>query len=337
VLDIIDGRTTTVQRALRRGGLAGREVSTSAALLALFDGANPGFVFFDVGANIGLYSWLCAALFEPAAVVAFEPSPETAATARAIVDRNGLSVRVEQMAVGAEPGTATLHLSAVSDASNSLAEGFKPSVGTVAVPVTTLDTYVRGSGLVPSVIKIDVESLEPEVLKGARETLQSHRPALVVEILNRQGTDHGPLVAAAMEGLGYSGYRLGPEPRWEPGQRWSGSDDHRDWLLLPSPVDGAFIGRFEDWRARLATCTPDRNRGRGRKGPAPDPAPVASGAGQPGRQQAGDRRTVGTTRLDPPTRTRSLPRRVFDALPGPVRRRVRALRDARTSHRPRAR
>jgi hypothetical protein len=48
--------------------------------------------------------------------------------------------------------------------------------------VTTLDTYCREHGLSPTIIKIDVEGLEAEVLAGARSILEQSRPFLLIEI-----------------------------------------------------------------------------------------------------------------------------------------------------------
>ena len=45
-----------------------------------------------------------------------------------------------------------------------------------------LDDYVTANRLKPALIKIDVEGAEHEVLKGAAETMKTHRPVLVVEV-----------------------------------------------------------------------------------------------------------------------------------------------------------
>ena len=74
-LNIVVGKSTAVQRALRREGLAAYEPPTVAAILAVMELQEPGFTFFDVGANVGLYSSLCAAMFDSGRVVAFEPTP----------------------------------------------------------------------------------------------------------------------------------------------------------------------------------------------------------------------------------------------------------------------
>jgi FkbM family methyltransferase len=261
----VDPVTTAVQRLLRRTGLAGYEPATMAALLAAFQRQPPGFHFVDVGANMGLYSAICAVMFEPGRVVAFEPTPAVAEVARRVLAANGIDIataRVEESALGERAGIVPLYLSAVSDSSNSLVAGFKQSTGSIDVAVRTLDDYVDATGTTPNIVKIDTETFEPAVLKGARATLQRFRPWLVVEVLHRRGHDHGVDVSAAMEGLGYSYYRLSQAAAgWSPQPTISGvpGTQETDWLLTPDPVDDGFVAEVRHWLDRLATCTADRN------------------------------------------------------------------------------
>jgi FkbM family methyltransferase len=249
---------------LRRTGLAGYEPATMATLLATFQRQRRGFSFFDVGANIGLYAAMCAVMFEPGRVVGFEPTPEVADMARKILAANGVSREVahlEQCALGESPGMALLHLSAISDSSNSLVPGFMQDVGTIEVEVRTLDDYVRATRIPPDVVKIDTETFEPAVISGARCTLEQHRPWLVVEALHRKGHDHGTELSEAMKGLGYVYYRLTREPDWTPRSVISGVPGTKevDWLLSPVPIDDGFVADVQRWLDRVATCTADRN------------------------------------------------------------------------------
>lgn len=260
-IDIIDPNATAVQRALRRDGLAGYEPSTIATLLTLFDEHSEGLSFFDVGANMGLYALLCAAIFDPDEVHAFEPTPTTVDVLRKIVRTNRFNVEVVAEALGDVNSTANLHLSTASDSSNSLVEGFKQSTETVSVPVRRLDDYVAASGVAPTIMKIDVETHEPAVLAGASETIARHRPYIVIEVLYRRRRDHGVEITEVMAPHGYTYYRLDEAPSWTAESIVTGTRGRTDsdWLLAPEPLNADFEDRWMGWKGRLAECGPERN------------------------------------------------------------------------------
>ena len=231
-----------------------------ATLLTLFEMGGDDLVFFDVGANMGLYALLCASMFEPKAVHAFEPTPSTVEVARRAVRANELDVTVEALALGDRNGSAELHFSPTSDETNSLVEGFQSGQKTVTVPVRRMDDHVAKTGVHPTVMKIDVETHEPAVLAGAIETIERDRPAMVIEVLHRRGRDHGIEITSAMAGHGYSYYPLG-EPGWTARATVKGARGGRcqDWLLSPSPLDSDFGERWNMWAAHLAHCGPECN------------------------------------------------------------------------------
>ncbi|HEX5574272.1 MAG TPA: FkbM family methyltransferase, partial [Gemmatimonadales bacterium] len=61
---------------------------------------------------------------------------------------------------------------------------WRPRVPVADVPVTMrrVDSIVEDLKLGPTVMKIDVEGFELEVLKGARDTLENHGCALFIEV-----------------------------------------------------------------------------------------------------------------------------------------------------------
>jgi FkbM family methyltransferase len=240
---------TYVSLLLAESGLAGYEPDTLACFLAAIEERGSAPVF-DVGANIGVFSWLAAAL-TPATVVAFEPTPDLAALMRSICAENDLAVRVEEVALGAAPGRAELHLSDKTDSSNSLRKGFRPSRRSVSVPVETIDSYVARTGLTPAVLKVDTESTEPDVLRGAAGVLAANRPWIICEVLaGRTEADLTPI----LQPLGYSWYRIdGPGPLE---QRSVIEGDptyaHMNWLFAPESPSPAFWQAFGAWRSALA-------------------------------------------------------------------------------------
>jgi FkbM family methyltransferase len=98
----------------------------------------------------------------------------------------GLPLTPLCVAVSDADGTATFEVSKFSRAMNRLAGvGAWNDASVVAqerrsVPTLRIDTLAR-SLAPPSVIKIDVEGAELQVLAGGRATLAAHRPALLIE------------------------------------------------------------------------------------------------------------------------------------------------------------
>jgi len=199
--------------------------------------AGPGAVL-DIGANVGLYAALAAAVTDRE-VVAFEPFPTLADVAERFATENDLGFRVESIALGSETGSATLYLSDASDSSNSLAAGFRKSTRQIEVPVETLDGYVQRTGVVPAVIKIDTESTEPEVLFGGAETLRDHRPWVLCEVLARRGEDR---LTEALVPHGYHWYHITNEVPYQNATVIEGDPtyQHLMWLFAPEPPDEAF-------------------------------------------------------------------------------------------------
>jgi FkbM family methyltransferase len=74
----------------------------------------------------------------------------------------------------------------------------------VEVPCEILDDIYSG---IPSIIKIDVEHHEMQVLEGAKETIKKHMPTILIEI---HDFDNNP-VAKFLEDLGYDKPEERPE------------------------------------------------------------------------------------------------------------------------------
>ena len=183
------------------------------SIAAVFEAVlGPGDLFFDVGANIGNHTLVAAS--RGATVHAFEPAPRVARRLAENLRFNRLesAVTVVQAAVGATPGTATLHVAERDDdGAHSLIPGVPArSLQLVEVPVVALDRYVEQTGgRVPTVIKIDVEGYEAKVLDGAIEILQGPTPPLVVmETGDRLADTIGESAASARGRLLSRGYRV---------------------------------------------------------------------------------------------------------------------------------
>lgn len=133
----------------------------------------PGVTVLDVGANVGAYTLMFATWAgENGRVFAFEPAPDACEGLRTHVAMNGLDARVTiiEAAAASAVGQAAFGVHP-SGGSSSLASAGAAAMPTITVATETIDHVCRTHGLLPAVIKIDVEGAELEVLKGARNTL----------------------------------------------------------------------------------------------------------------------------------------------------------------------
>ncbi len=264
-LNVLSRKETAVQRQLRRAGLAGYEPLTQATLLTLAQYAPPHAAVYDVGAHIGLYAALVDLVHggKRLQTVAFEPTPHTAGLCRALRDGNGLDFDVRQMALSDRSRTAELYLSLKAESSNSLNPGHRAHAESVRVPVGTVDDFAERHGHAPFLIKIDVETHEPEVLAGAHRVLREHRPWLVCEVL--PGTDRGAMAAAlrGLTALGYGLHLIHPETPWRPhdaeSYRAHVQGQCRDWLFAPEPLTDDFYATQRAWLRAVLECGKEEN------------------------------------------------------------------------------
>jgi FkbM family methyltransferase len=183
-----------------------------------------GGAFYDIGANVGYLTIVGAALVGPeGSVYAFEPVPANAAALRRNLALNGLAhASVVEQAVSDEAGRQTLVLALDSGgAALSVADRPPDAAGTIEVDVTTVDRFVGRTGVrPPSVVKIDVEGAELNVLKGMGATLESHRPAVLVEVDGPTDERVDAKARACIDFLASRGYRVERLADSYPGNRW---------------------------------------------------------------------------------------------------------------------
>lgn len=184
------------------------------ALAAVFAAVlRPGDCCYDVGANIGVYTLWAAGLVGPTGEVhAFEPVPRTRATLTALVRQNDLTgVHVSPAAVGASVGSIGLRLYPDSSGlAHQVLEGDAPQL---VAPAVTLDAHAARHRA-PTLVKIDVEGFELDVLRGGRELLRTARPALLLEMLPshlaRRGREQQGELVSLLAAAGYRIFNLTP-------------------------------------------------------------------------------------------------------------------------------
>ncbi|MBO0892897.1 MAG: FkbM family methyltransferase [Acidimicrobiales bacterium] len=152
---------------------------------------SPGDHIVDVGAHLGNHSVYWA--LSGRRVSAFEPNPPVAEILERNVRANGLaqSVTISPLALGARGGAGRL---VIGDAHNLGEVSVEPDdhgpVEVARLDDLDLDQF--------SILKVDVEGHEAEVLAGATATLERHRPYVVAEALDGAGS-----VTEQLHPLGY--------------------------------------------------------------------------------------------------------------------------------------
>lgn len=188
--------------------LGTQEVEQSKSLTNLL---RAGQIFFDVGANVGFYSLLGARLVgDSGRVIAFEPMPRNLAFLHRHVRLNRAeNVTILPLAC-ADVLATELFLAGENCALGRLAPDHRVAgssaarAGDLLVATISLDAAAEKLGLMPDVIKIDVEGAELRVLQGAAHILQHARPSLLLSVHSDE------LREACLAHLGGLDYRAVP-------------------------------------------------------------------------------------------------------------------------------
>jgi len=172
-----------------------------------------GAVLVDIGANVGMYT-IWAARTRGTRVYAFEPESQNYALLNRNIVRNGIAdLAVAYCASLSDTvGFGRLALSAfmiggsVHQFSEISGEGSKHSAFSQGSYSSTLDTLI-GEGVVPvpDYVKIDVDGIEPRIVRGARNTFADPRVKSVLIEVDTGLEDHWEMIDLMLElGFDYS-------------------------------------------------------------------------------------------------------------------------------------
>jgi FkbM family methyltransferase len=141
----------------------------------------------DVGSNIGYYTSLFTQIAAPTAkIAAFEPTPSTFEVLKKNVGALP-QVTTEQIALSDRTGTTTFfdygHRHGVFNSTAAQPLPFLKDKGNkIEVQTETLDEWCLRTNTKPSLIKLDTEGTEANILRHGRKTLTAHAPLILLEV-----------------------------------------------------------------------------------------------------------------------------------------------------------
>ena len=199
-------------------------------LLKLAAVAQQGMVVWDIGANMGLFSF--AAAFRvglSGAVLAVEPDTDNVQLllrSRNSAVRAGGYAPVDVVPFAVVQGDsriARFEIAKRARASNAL-EGFGSSqaggvLETRWVPAITLDGLLHHFRP-PDILKIDVEGAEAEVLRGGVRILGEVRPVIFVEVSRQRGSQVEAMFRSSSYSM-FNGEAARPLDRQTPSAEWN--------------------------------------------------------------------------------------------------------------------
>lgn len=156
----------------------------------------PGDIVWDVGANVGLFTFAAAARVGPMGnVYAIEPDTclvDLLRRSAKLESGKRAPVNVVPVAISDAVGTVRFHIANRARAANYLESCGSTQTGGVRetqwIITVTLD-WMLEQFPAPTVLKIDVEGAEDQVLRGASKLLSTFRPRIICEVSRKNAKE----------------------------------------------------------------------------------------------------------------------------------------------------
>jgi FkbM family methyltransferase len=145
-------------------------------------------LFIDIGANVGSYTVLASA-HVGARSITFEPVPVTYSVILQNIYINKINELVKPLNIALGSKKDKLMFTSSYDTVNHVVAKSENAENAIEVMVDKLDNVLHGE--MPSLIKIDVEGFETEVINGAHEVLNNEKLKAIIIELNGSGGRYG--------------------------------------------------------------------------------------------------------------------------------------------------
>jgi len=163
-------------------------VQSFAITSCFYNEVKPNMTVFDIGANIGCYTFQAAKICgNNGLVIAFEPGKVSYELMQKSLGLNPYkNIKLINKAVSKKSGKGKLFLNPYTNADNRIICSDK-NWDTTDVEIISVDDFIKESNIKPNFIKIDVQDAQYDVLDGMKNLLESKTPLkLVVEFSHRK-------------------------------------------------------------------------------------------------------------------------------------------------------
>jgi len=189
--------------------IVGHEIEIKETYLSMIDSPEAPELFLDIGANYGTHSLLF--LIHNIKTITYEPNSSCHDYFRKVCELNNVRSRLEAVALGDSEGYVELSYPEkdtwLGTTDKSIAEKLATNQKLMKeiVEQKKIDDYLTEIGNHKTLIKIDTEGNEYNVLQGALITLQKNKPKIIFEC--RRDSDRKELFHL-FSAHGYSIYNL---------------------------------------------------------------------------------------------------------------------------------
>jgi FkbM family methyltransferase len=197
-------------------------------------------VIMDVGANIGVFAIVAKSISPNAEVHGFEPVPATYKMFKKNIEVNSFDITSHELALSNTSGSAEIFM----DGENNLIPSMnKKGTGTtIKVQMRTLDSLIQEKGIGKiDLLKIDVETFEPEVLKGMENIIKNNSPTLIIEILNNEV---GARNQEILDGKGYLYFYIDEQDGLISSEKLIRYNKSRNYLVCQKNVANEVLKQF---------------------------------------------------------------------------------------------
>lgn len=177
-----------------------------------------GATIVDVGANTGNHLVYFSLYMSPGRIIPIEPNPEAVRVLKATIAANGID-GVDMSGMGKAAGAVHGRVSLKPQRRKQLGSVTMETDAGGEIDMVPLDDLIEER---VDFIKIDVESMELDVLSGARGIVDRDRPLILIEVQD----SNLPGFLAVVENFGYRVERIFPD------------QEYANYFLAPRQLSG---------------------------------------------------------------------------------------------------